>query len=105
MGFNSSQNPFSIILCFFGRFQKNTTRAIFFFGKKKNNTYRMLFLFHIQDSSILESPLDNIGLGRGTLFILTLLQLGPEFGEILEFDQMPYGGKRSLNDSRFGNGS
>lgn len=46
----------------------------------------MLFLLHLQDGSILEGPLDDVGLLAGTLDELALGDGSPEVGEVLELD-------------------
>lgn len=43
----------------------------------------------MQHSAVLEGPLDNIGVRRGALNPLALLQLAPELGEVLQFQQVP----------------
>ena len=57
--------------------------------KEKYPAYRMLFLLHLLLRAILESPFDNIGLGRCALDIIALVNLGPKVLEVLELDQMP----------------
>ena len=46
----------------------------------------MLFLLDLQHSSILEGPLDDVGLLAGSLDELALLDGSPEVGEVLELD-------------------
>lgn len=58
----------------------------------------MLLLLDLQDSSILESPLDDIGIWRGTLDELATLQGRPEVGEVLELDQVPDGAELGFDD-------
>lgn len=67
-------------------------------GKRKHLPYRMLFLLHLLLSPILEGPLDDIGLMRGTLDMMALLKLCPEVVKVLELDQMPDLGERGSND-------
>lgn len=40
--------------------------------------------------TILESPLDNVGLGGSTLNMVALGELRPEVVEVLKLDQVPY---------------
>lgn len=49
----------------------------------------MLLLLDLEGLAILECPLDNVGLGRGALDELALLELRPELAEVLELDQVP----------------
>ena len=65
--------------------------------------YRMLFLLHLLHSAILKGPLDNVGLMRDTLDMMTLFELCPEVVKVLEFDQMPDLGKRGGDDGRLCN--
>ena len=41
-------------------------------------------------SAILESPLNNVSLGRSTLNMVAFRQLCPEVVEVLKLDQVPY---------------
>ena len=64
----------------------------------------MLFLLHLLLSAILEDPFDNVGFGRGTLDMVTLIELGPEVVKVLKLNQMPDLGKRGVNYRRLCNG-
>lgn len=61
-------------------------------------TDRVLFLLNFEDGAILEGPLDNVGVGRGALDELALVELGPELGEVLELDEVPDMGEGRLDD-------
>ena len=69
------------------------------------NAYRVLLLLDLKNSSIDESPLDNISLRGDALNGLTALELAPESREVLELDEVPNGTEWSLNDSRLGDRS
>lgn len=71
-------------------------------GKAKHLAYRMLFLLHLLDSTILKSPLNDVGLMRGTLDMMALFKLCPEVVEVLKLDQMPDLGERGRNDGGLG---
>lgn len=58
----------------------------------------MLLLLDLKHVSILESPLDDVGLGRRTLDVFGLVQCRPEFGKILELDVVPDVGQGCLDD-------
>lgn len=49
----------------------------------------MLLLLDLNDGAVLEVPLDNVGLLRGTLGVLGLLEGRPELVEVLELDEVP----------------
>lgn len=61
----------------------------------------MLLLLHIHHGSILESPLDNVGVGAGALDPFRLFQGGPKVGKVLELDVVPDVGEGSLDDGTF----
>lgn len=65
----------------------------------------MLLLLDLEDLAVLESPLDDISLGRGTLDEVTLLKLRPELAEVLELDQVPNIAERCVDDGRLADGS
>lgn len=64
----------------------------------------MLLLLDLLLSSILESPLHNVGLRGCTLDMTALVELAPEFVEVLQFDQMPDLGERSGYNGALGDG-
>lgn len=72
--------------------------------KQRNLLYRMLFLLHLLLSAVLEVPFDNVGLGRDTFDMLTLVDLSPELVEFLKLNQMPDLGQRGGNYGRLCNG-
>lgn len=49
----------------------------------------MLLLLDLDLGAVLEGPLDNVRLFVCTLHELALANGGPEFGEVLEFDEVP----------------
>ena len=53
------------------------------------NAYRMLLLLDIENGAVLKGPLDDVGLGRGALDPLALLELAPELGEVVELEEVP----------------
>lgn len=59
---------------------------------------RVLLLLDLEDGAVLEGPLDDVGVGRGALDELALVEFGPEFGEILELDEVPDVGEGRLDD-------
>ena len=65
----------------------------------------MLLLLDIQHGPILERPFHNIRLWGSTLDDLALVELGPESGEVLEFDQVPDLGEGGGYDGGFADGS
>lgn len=60
----------------------------------------MLLLLHLEDSTILEGPLDNVSLGRNSLDPFALVEGRVEVAKVLKLDEMPDGAEGSLNDSR-----
>lgn len=54
----------------------------------------MFLLLNLGDASVLESPLNHIGVAAGALDELGLVQGGPEVGEILQLDEVPDVGER-----------
>ena len=50
---------------------------------------RVLLLLDLNDGAVLEVPLDNVGLVRGTLGVLALVQCAPKLGEVLQLDEVP----------------
>lgn len=61
-------------------------------------TYRVLLLLDVELMAILEDPLHNVSLGRGTFDLLALIKLGPELVEVLELDEMPHITRVGLDD-------
>lgn len=60
-------------------------------------------IFHLQNGTILESPLDDISLRRNTAFdMLALFQSRPEVAEVLELDQVPDIAELCLYDDGLG---
>jgi len=55
---------------------------------------RVLLLLDLNHGAVLELPLDNVGLLRGTLGVLGLVKSGPELVEVLELDEVPDVGER-----------
>lgn len=49
----------------------------------------MLLLLDLNDGAVLELPLDDVGLLRGTLGVLGLVEGRPELVEVLELDEVP----------------
>ena len=64
----------------------------------------MLLLLDLKNLTVLEGPLDNVGLGGGALDPVALLELGPELAEVLELDQVPDGAERRVDDSGLADG-
>jgi hypothetical protein len=60
----------------------------------------VLLLLDLKDLSVLERPLDDVGLVRSPLDELALLDLGPELAEVLELDQVPDIAELGLDDGR-----
>lgn len=50
---------------------------------------RVLLLLDLNDGAVLELPLDDVGLLRGTLGVLGLVEGRPELVEVLELDEVP----------------
>lgn len=50
---------------------------------------RVLLLLDLNDGAVLEVPLDNVGLLRGTLGVFGLVEGRPELVEVLELDEVP----------------
>ena len=50
---------------------------------------RVLLLLDLDDGAVLEVPLDNVGLLRGALGVLGLVESRPELVEVLELDEVP----------------
>jgi hypothetical protein len=67
-------------------------------------TYRVFLLLDLNGRAVLEGPLDHIGLIRGSLHELALLEGRPELAEVLELDQVPDIAEGGLDDSRFADG-
>lgn len=63
----------------------------------------MLLLLDLVDRTILECPLDNIGLVAGTGDDLGLFEGGPELAEILKLYEVPYVREGSLDDDALEN--
>jgi hypothetical protein len=64
----------------------------------------VLFLLDLNDGSVLEGPFDHIGLIRGSLDELALVECRPELAEVLELDQVPDIAEGRLDDSGLANG-
>lgn len=60
----------------------------------------MLLLLHLKNRLVLERPLDDVRLVRGSLDPLALLELRPELAEVLQLDEMPNVREGRLNDGR-----
>jgi hypothetical protein len=67
-------------------------------------TYGVLLLLDLNLRAVLESPLDNVGLLRGTFDVLRTAESRPELGEVLDLDQVPDGGERGTDDGRLADG-
>lgn len=67
-------------------------------------TYGVLLLLDLEGLAVLEGPLDDVGLGGGTLDEVALLELRPELAEVLELDQVPDVAERSIDDGRLADG-
>lgn len=61
---------------------------------------RVLLLLDLNDGTVLEVPLDNIGLLRGALGVLSLVESRPELVEVLELDEVPDVGERGWFQAR-----
>lgn len=59
---------------------------------------RVLLLLDLEDGTILEGPLDDVGVGRSTLDPFGLFEGRVELGEVLELDEVPDIAERGLND-------
>jgi hypothetical protein len=68
-------------------------------------THRVLLLLDFDSSSVLEGPLDNIGLVGGALDELALVERRPELAEVLKLDQVPDITEGCLDDGRLADGS
>lgn len=64
----------------------------------------MLLLLNIQDGAILECPLHDVRFRRGPLDEVGFVELGPEFVEVLQLDEVPNLGERGGDDGGFGDG-
>jgi hypothetical protein len=64
----------------------------------------VLLLLDLKNLTILEGPLDNVGLRGGVLDPVALLELGPELAEVLELDQVPDGAERRVDDGGLADG-
>lgn len=62
----------------------------------------MLLLLDLQNSSIDESPFDDVSLRRDSLDCLAGLELAPEGGEVLKLDEVPDIAEFGLDDGRLG---
>lgn len=67
-------------------------------------SYAVLLLLHLQNSAVLERPLDNVCLLVRSLDVLALGNGGPELGEVLKLDVVPNVGERSLDDGGLNDG-
>ena len=63
-------------------------------------TYRVLLLLDLEDSTVLEGPLDNVSVWGASLYPFTLAQGRVELGKVLQLDEVPDVTKRGLNDGR-----
>jgi hypothetical protein len=61
---------------------------------------RVLLLLDLDDGAVLELPLDNVGLLRGTLGVFGLVESRPELVEVLELDEVPDVGERGWSIAR-----
>lgn len=66
--------------------------------------YRVLLLLDFEDGSILEGPLDDVGVGRHAFDPLALLEGSVELGEVLKLDEVPDIGEGRLDDGRLEDG-
>lgn len=66
-------------------------------------TYGMLLLLHLENSAILEGPLDDVRVGRRSLDPFTVIQSGVKLVKVLQLNQVPDIAERRLNDSRLAN--
>ena len=64
----------------------------------------MLLLLDLKNLTVLEGPLNNVGLGGGALDPVALLELGPELAEVLELDQVPDGAEGRVDDGGLADG-
>jgi hypothetical protein len=64
----------------------------------------VLLLLDLEGLAVLECPLNDVGLGRGALDKLTLLELRPELAEVLELDQVPDIAEGCVDDGRLADG-
>ena len=64
----------------------------------------MLIKLDLQNSTVLEAPLHDVGVGRSTLDQLAALQRAPEIAEVLELDQVPDMTESGFDDGGFENG-
>ena len=71
---------------------------------RRDSAHRVFLLFDLQHRPILKCPFHYICLGRYTLHMLALLQLTPEFVEVLELDEMPDLAERGGNDCGLADG-
>lgn len=67
-------------------------------------TYAVLLLLDLNDTSVLESPPDHIGVLAGALDDLRGLERGPELVKVLELDVVPHVGEGSLDDGALQHG-
>ena len=71
---------------------------------RRDRAHRVFLLLDLQHRPILERPLDDIRLGGYALHMLALLQLAPEFVEVLELYEMPDLAERGGNDCGLADG-
>jgi hypothetical protein len=64
----------------------------------------VLLLLDLDNSAVLEGPLDDIGLIRSTLDPVALLKRRPELAEVLKLDQVPDIAEGCLDDGRLADG-
>lgn len=64
----------------------------------------MLLLLDFENGSILEGPLDDVGVGRHAFDPFALLESSVELGEVLELDEVPDVGEGRLDNGRLEDG-
>lgn len=68
-------------------------------------TYAVFLLLHLVDGTILEGPLEDVGLVAGAgSDRLGLVEGGPELAEVLQLDEVPDFGEGCLDDDALENG-
>lgn len=61
-------------------------------------TYRVLLLLHLEDSAILEGPLDHVRIGRRSLDPFAVVQGRVKLVKVLKLDEVPDVAEGRLND-------
>lgn len=64
----------------------------------------MSLLLHLENSAVLERPLDDIRLGRAALDPLALVEGRVELAEVLELDEVPDVAEGGVDDGGLGDG-